>query len=51
MVHMRLFEDVDKIMKDSSLLKEGPMVGRSFLRTEIEDDGGEWRERWVRKDI
>lgn len=48
-VHTRLFEDVDKMMKENSLLKGGPMVGRSFLQAEIEEDGGERRGWWVGK--
>lgn len=50
-VYKRLFQDVDKIMKDNSVVMEGPMVGRSFLQTEIIGDGEKRRGQWVRRDI
>ncbi|QDS77206.1 hypothetical protein FKW77_002697 [Venturia effusa] len=50
-VHTRLLEDVDKIMKENSLVEQGPMAGRSFLQAEIEGVGSERKGRWVRKDI
>lgn len=49
-VHTRLFEDVDRIMKDKSLVMLGPMAGQSFLQTEILGEGGERRGRWVKRD-
>ncbi|TLD29702.1 hypothetical protein E2P81_ATG05996 [Venturia nashicola] len=49
-VHTRLFEDVDKIMKDNSLITVGPMEGQLFLQTEI-SGGEERRGRWIKRDV